>query len=87
MMYVPTVMLYFVGVSVFVLGPDHAALADNKTFALWISLGLLAVLTILNIVGSSVGKWINNLAAHWNGNRRAYLIGLGIIVSRAAELP
>ena len=32
MMYVPTVMLYFVGVSVFVLGPRHQALADNKTF-------------------------------------------------------
>ncbi len=30
MLYVPTVMLYFVGVSVFVLGPGHAALADNK---------------------------------------------------------
>ena len=34
MLYVPTVMLYFVGVSVFVLGPSHQALADNKTFAL-----------------------------------------------------
>ena len=31
MLYVPTVMLYFVGVSVFVLGPSHAALADNKS--------------------------------------------------------
>jgi amino acid transporter len=30
MMYVPTVMLYFVGVSVFVLGPGHQALADNR---------------------------------------------------------
>ncbi|HTE90611.1 MAG TPA: amino acid permease, partial [Terriglobales bacterium] len=31
MLYVPTVMLYFVGVSVFVLGPAHHALADNKS--------------------------------------------------------
>src|SRR5262249_8905836 len=32
MLYVPTVMLYFVGVSVFALGPNHAALADSKMF-------------------------------------------------------
>ena len=34
MLYVPTVMLYFVGVSVFALGPGHAGLADNKIFAM-----------------------------------------------------
>ena len=33
MLYVPTVMLYFVGVSVYVLGPGHQGLADNKIFA------------------------------------------------------
>src|SRR5437660_10762405 len=55
MLYVPTVMLYFVGVSVFALGPGHAALADNKNFAMVMSLVLLAVLTVLNIVGLGVG--------------------------------
>src|ERR1700675_4056315 len=55
MMYVPTVMLYFVGVSVFVF-PSHQALADNKTFAVAASLGLLAILVVLNIVGLGVGK-------------------------------
>src|SRR6266403_2652248 len=63
MLYVPTVMLYFVGVSVFVLGPRHATLADNKHFALAASLALLTILVILNIVGLGVGKWINNLGA------------------------
>jgi glutamate:GABA antiporter len=80
MMYVPTIMLYFVGVSVFVLGSGHARLADNKSFALWVSLGLLALLTLLNIVGSSVGKWINNLGAIGTGVAAATLITLGIIV-------
>ncbi len=47
MMYVPTVMLYFVGVSVFVLGPGHASLADNKTFALAASIVLLTILVVL----------------------------------------
>jgi glutamate:GABA antiporter len=80
MMYVPTVMLYFVGVSVFVLGPGHAALADNKIFTVVASVGLMALLVILNIVGLGVGKWINNLGGIGTGVAAAVLIGLGVIV-------
>jgi len=80
MMYVPTIMLYFVGVSVFVLGPNHAALGDNKLFALAASLILLAILVILNIVGLGVGKWINNLGGIGTFVAAALLIGLGIVV-------
>ena len=77
MLYVPTVMLYFVGVSVFVLGPNHQALADNKAFALIASLLLLVVLVVLNIVGLGVGKWVNNLGAHRNRHRRRHADWLG----------
>jgi amino acid transporter len=80
MLYVPTVMLYFVGVSVFVLGPGHQGLADNKTVALTTSTILLALLTILNIVGLGVGKWINNLGAIGTGIAAAVLIGLGLLI-------
>jgi amino acid transporter len=80
MLYVPTVMLYFVGVSVFVVGPSHSALADNKSFALTTSLALLALLTILNIVGLGVGKWINNLGAIGTFVAAAVLIGLGAVI-------
>src|SRR2546426_7297496 len=80
MLYVPTVMLYFVGVSVFVLGPAHHALADNKTFSLAASVSLLTVLVVLNIVGLGVGKWINNLGGIGTGIAAAGLIGLGVVV-------
>ncbi len=80
MLYVPTVMLYFVGVSVFILGPSHAALADNKSFALWTSILLLLVLAAFNIVGLGVGKWINNLGAIGTGIAAAVLVLLGIAV-------
>jgi amino acid transporter len=80
MMYVPTIMLYFVGVSVFVLGEGHQSLADNKAFALSASLVLLAVLVILNVIGLGVGKWINNVGAVGTGIAAAVLIGLGIVV-------
>ena len=80
MLYVPTIMLYFVGVSVFILGTGHQSLADNKSFALGAALALLAILTLLNIIGSGVGKWINNLGAIGTGIAAAVLILLGIIV-------
>jgi amino acid transporter len=80
MMYVPTIMLYFVGVSVFVLGPQHQSLADNKVFALSASIALLAVLVVLNVVGLGVGKWINNVGAVGTFVAAAVLIGLGAII-------
>ncbi len=80
MLYVPTVMLYFVGVSVYVLGPGHHGLADNKIFASIAALSLLALLTIFNILGLGVGKWINNLGAIGTFVAAAVLIGLGIVM-------
>jgi amino acid transporter len=81
MLYVPTVMLYFVGVSVFVLGPGHESLADNKRFAICTSLVLLAVLATLNILGSAIGKWLNNIGAIGTGIAAIMMIVLGVIVS------
>ena len=80
MMYVPTIMLYFVGVFVFALGSGHQSLADNKVFTLSASLILLVILVVLNVVGLGVGKWINNIGAVGTGIAAAVLIGLGMIV-------
>src|SRR6204780_4295114 len=80
MLYVPTVMLYFVGVSVYVLGPGHETLPDNKLFAACVSLPLLALLTLLNILGLGVGKWINNLGAVGTFIAAFVLVGLGIVI-------
>src|SRR5258707_1248 len=80
MMYVPTVLLYFVGVSVFVLGESHHGLADNRGFALSACLFLLPVLVVLNVVGLGVGKWINSVGAIGTFVAAALLMGLGVIV-------
>jgi glutamate:GABA antiporter len=80
MMYVPTVMLYFVGVSVFVLGPGHEGLADNRAFALIASVVLLTLLVVLNVVGLGVGKWINNLGGIGTFVAAFLLMALGVIV-------
>jgi len=80
MMYVPTIMLYFVGVFVFVLGAGHESLADNKSFTLTASLVLLFLLVVLNILGLGVGKWLNNLGAIGTFFAAAVLIGLGVMI-------
>ena len=80
MMYVPTIMLYFVGVSVFVLGERQQALADNKLFALTASLVLLTVLVVLNVIGLGVGKWVNNIGGVGTFIAAGILITLGAIV-------
>jgi amino acid transporter len=80
MMYVPTVLLYFVGVSVFVLGPGHEALADNKAFTVIVSLVLFILLVVLNIRGLGVGKWVNNLGGIGTGVAAATLVILGIVI-------
>jgi len=80
MMYVPTIMLYFVGVSVFILGPAHTGLADNKQFALAASVALLFILVVLNAVGLGVGKWINNIGGIGTFVAAGLLIGLGVII-------
>ncbi|HXX14897.1 MAG TPA: APC family permease [Candidatus Eremiobacteraceae bacterium] len=80
MMYVPTVMLYFVGVSVFVLGPGHQQLADSRAFAMIASVVLLGILVVLNVVGLGVGKWLNNLGGVGTFMAAFLLMALGVIV-------
>src|SRR5258708_13282050 len=80
MLDVPAVMVYFVGVTVFAMGPGHAELADNKNFAMGASVALLVLLTVVNIVGLGVGKWLNNVGAIGTFIAAAVLIGLGFTI-------
>jgi glutamate:GABA antiporter len=80
MLYVPTIMLYFVGVTVFAMGPSHAGLADNKNFSMAASVALLGLLTVVNIVGLGVGKWLNNFGGIGTLVAAGVLIALGITV-------
>src|SRR5205823_4847712 len=78
--YVPTVLLYFVGISVYVAGPRARTLADNHLFALGASIVLLVLLAALNVRGLGVGKWINNLGGIGTAITAIMLIGLGLVV-------
>ncbi len=78
--YVPTVLLYFVGISVYVAGSRARALADNTWFALGASIVLLILLVALNVRGLGVGKWVNNLGGIGTSLTAITLIGLGLVV-------
>ena len=78
--YVPTVLLYIVGVSVYIAGPRAHALADNPWFAFGATFVLLILLVVLNVVGLGVGKWVSNLGGIGTVIATTTLIGLGIVV-------
>jgi amino acid transporter len=78
--YVPTVLLYFVGISVYVAGTRARGLADNPLFTLGASMVLLILLVILNVLGLGVGKWVNNLGGIGTAITAITLIGLGTVV-------
>jgi amino acid transporter len=58
--YFPGLLLASAAMSAYIVGEGGGALAQNRTFLLLVSLGLLLVAVILNIIGLNVGKWLQN---------------------------
>ncbi|HEY7820215.1 MAG TPA: APC family permease, partial [Vicinamibacteria bacterium] len=61
--YIPTLLLYLVGIAVYVGGPAAVPLADHRGFVFGLAMVLLWSFTLLNVRGLGVGKWVNNLGA------------------------
>jgi amino acid transporter len=58
--YFPGLLLASASMSAYVLGEKGAALSEDRTFLLTISLALLLVAVLLNIIGLNIGKWLQN---------------------------
>jgi len=58
--YFPGLLLASAAMSAYIVGEGGGALAQNRTFLLLVSLGLLLVAVILNIIGLNIGKWLQN---------------------------
>lgn len=86
--YVPTVVLYLVGIAVYVAGPGAARLADDRSFTFLASLGILWLLVAANVRGLGVGKWVNNLGGIGTALAAVVLIGLAVysITQRGSSL-
>ena len=78
--YIPTLLLYVVGISVFIGGPSMQALGANKVFVAGTAVLLLVVMTALNILGLSIGKWVNNLGGIGAAITAVVLIALATAV-------
>jgi hypothetical protein len=58
--YYPGRLVYLAGIVAFVGGERTATLVDNRWFVATIAFGWLAIITVANVRGMGVGKWINN---------------------------
>lgn len=60
--YVPVLLIYMTGIFAFAGGEARAAdLVNQKLFVAAVSFGWLALITLANIRGLAVGKWIQNI--------------------------
>jgi amino acid transporter len=78
--YIPTLLLYLVGIAVYIGGPQHVALGESKWFVFTAAILLLAVLVTLNVRGLGLGKWVNNAGAVGTAVAAAVLGGLALLV-------
>jgi amino acid transporter len=58
--YFPGLLLASASMSAYVMGGRGAALAQDRTYLLWCSMGLMLVAVVLNIIGLNIGKWLQN---------------------------
>jgi amino acid transporter len=78
--YVPVLLIYMAGIFAFAGGEARAAdLVNQKAFVAAVSSGWLALITVANIRGLAVGKWIQNI-----GGLGAFLSVALVLVAAAA---
>jgi amino acid transporter len=76
--YFPAI-LFFAASSLLYLGSPVQRLADSPFYFLTFTVGMLALITLLNVVGLNTGKWLNNVGAVGTLIPALILVALGII--------
>jgi amino acid transporter len=56
-------ILYFAAGSLLFATPRGQHLADSNAYYLLFTIGMLGLITVLNVLGLNIGKWVNNLGA------------------------
>jgi amino acid transporter len=70
-------VLYFAASSLLFAIPRGQHLADTNIYFLLFTVSMLALITVLNVLGLNLGKWLNNLGAVGMALPILILIGLG----------
>ncbi len=59
--WLPTVMMLLPISVLYLLGDDHLGLADNLWYNVFVGLGILWTVTLLNVLGMERAKWVQNI--------------------------
>ena len=61
--YFPAVLYFAASNLLFVRGGHWAHLSNSKSYFMWFSILALVAITMMNVVGLSVGKWLHNVGS------------------------
>lgn len=76
--YVPVLLVYMAGVFAFAGGEARAdSLAGSRAFVATLAFGWLVFMTVANIRGAAIGKWIHNVGGLSN------LVSVGLVLAAA----
>ncbi|HEX5431984.1 MAG TPA: APC family permease, partial [Bryobacteraceae bacterium] len=75
----PSIAMFYMSMTAYLLGPAYVHLADNRTYMVITSLAAIWIALGTNLVGMKIGKWTENIggAAMWI---------LGLVLAGAAAL-
>lgn len=79
--YFPGLLLASASMAAYIIGGRGAALAQDRTFLLSVSLGMLVVAVVLNIVGLNIGKWLQNAGGVGTYVPLLMLAGIAVLVA------
>jgi amino acid transporter len=82
LIYYPSLIVFIAGNAVFIIGRQHAGLADNSLYQVIFSICVLWLALGLNIIGLRTGRWVQNTGATANWLAVVILITLGAVVWR-----
>ena len=78
--YFPGLLLASASMSAYILGGRGVALAEDRTFLLSVSMGMLLIAVVLNLIGLNIGKWLQNAGGVGTYLPLVILVGVAVIV-------
>ena len=78
--YFPALLYFTAGNALYMFGGSGASLAGTPAFFIAVSIGGLALGTLVNVLGLDVGKWLNNVGAASRWIVTLVLIALGVLL-------
>jgi amino acid transporter len=77
--YFPSLVIAGAGMAAVIFGPSYASLAEERAFVIPVALAAFWTVTLMNVAGLDVGKWIGNV-----GGAATYLTGALLIAAGVA---